>query len=168
MGDPLVISVYGKTPAEKKDILGNINMIFCIGAFFSVVIGGKLSEKFGRRTMVYFYEFLTIVTCLLYVVKDLNVLLVARFFSGWIAASGTITAAICMTEMLPKRLNGMGGAVLYLFVVTFIFLAYVSQNVFSRQQLVGNWREVLAWPVVMTALRLILLPLIFTFFLLDQ
>jgi MFS family permease len=82
IGTALMKNVYKLSSDETNQMLGNINMLFSIGALGSVLLSGHWSEKIGRRKLIIIYDFLNLVTVGLYWVQDLHVLQAFRFFQA--------------------------------------------------------------------------------------
>ena len=160
LGDPLLRDVYKLDSNEIKGTLGNINMLFAIGAFFSVLSSGYVSEQIGRRRLIIVFDVCNVVIIALYYFQDLRVLQVARFLTGWTAAGMGMVSSILITEVIPKKLSGTANSFLFAVMTSFIFLAYIQPNIFSRAEMVSNWRLILCWPIVPLAFKMVFFPII--------
>ena len=160
LGDPLFKDVYKLHPSEAKDILGNVNMLFSIGAVFSVMTSGLIAEKIGRRRLIIVFDVLNLIIIAMYWVKDLKVLQVARFATGWTAAGSGMISAILITELMPKKLSGVANSLLFATMTSFIFVAYIQQNIFSRQQIIERWQVILCWPAIPLAIKAVVFPIL--------
>lgn len=162
LGNPLLTSVYKLNDEEFKQIIGNINMLFPIGAFFATLVSGPIAEKIGRRKLIIIYDFMCVGSIALYWIQDLRVLQVTRFLNGYIAAGSGVIGAITLTELLPKTVSGAANAVLYSTIVIFACAAYIQAKFLSRDTMITHWRIILCWPIIPLFLKAVLLPFFFT------
>ena len=159
IGDIVLRNVYHLDDDDTKKFLGNINMFFSLGGFFSVLVSGPLSERIGRRRLIMTYDMLNLVVIALYSVQNLYVLQAVRFCSGWICAGTGLVSNIFLTEALPKELSGVANTFLYAMTAASIFLAYIQQQIFSKEEIIEKWRLILCWVFVPALMKVIFLPL---------
>ena len=163
IGDIVLRNVYGLDDDGVKQYLGNINMFFSLGGFFSVLVSGPLSERFGRRRLILTYDILNLVVIALYAIQNLYVLQAVRFCSGWICAGTGLVSYVYITESLPKKLSGVANTFLYAVTAASIFLAYMQQQIFTKEQIVEKWRLILCWVFVPALLKALFLPVLFRY-----
>jgi Sugar (and other) transporter len=89
-------------------------MYYTLGAMISVLVSGIFADKFGRIKMLIYLEALSIVVFLLYSVKNMNVLLLARFLSGIVSSQNSTIGMITIKEMMSSKKVSFGGLFLYL------------------------------------------------------
>ena len=156
LSDPIFKGVYGLKDAEIKGLIGNVNMFFGIGSFFSILISGSLAEKIGRRKLLIIYDVGALISACLYLVKDLRVLQLARFLSGFFANGQGIISSILVTETLPKKISGLANSILFGVSTGCLFIAYIQPYIFTREQIIEHWRPILCWPIVFFVIKIAL------------
>ena len=160
LAGPLLTEVLGYDKTKEPEIYDYYNgaffAVFSIGAMIGVFSVGALSNKFGRVPLMFLGEVLALGNAFLYLVKDVRVIIAARFISGIISGLATI-AGIVLSEMLPKSAGGVGNAFGYLFSTSATFTGLVTQNILSRSQMVTYYRELLMATVVLSFVRIIVL-----------
>jgi len=161
MADPLLQDYYHLDPDKDKAdtdfYKGAFNAFFAVGGMLGVFSTGFLANVFGRRFLLYASEFMALANCVLYTIDSLNVLLVARFISGWVSGMASV-GSIIISELLPNEISGYGNASGYIIGVSAMLLAYMTQNVLTRQELVEWHKELLCLPALVSIMRLITLP----------
>ena len=160
IGSILMRDVYGLDKDHSNSMLGNINMFYALGGFFSVLTAGPLSELLGRRKLIIILDISNIFVISLYSIKSLFVLQAVRFFSGWISAGLGMVSNIYITECLPKKLSGVANSTLYACNAAALFFAYIQQKIFTDEQMVANWRLILCWPIIPALFKAIFLPFV--------
>src|SRR3990167_8203643 len=158
MGEPILKDVYGFDATTRKQYIGNINMLFSLGALTAALVSGSISERIGRRRLLIIYDVLSIGMALLYSYQNIWVLHCNRFLSGFLGSGVSMVSTILISELLPKKISGMGNVALFSFFTFCVFVAYVQQNIFSRETLVTHWRYFLSWPAIPLAIKAILVP----------
>ena len=156
MGSPLFKDVYGMNEIEKDNALGDIFMIFSIGGLCGAVAAGKLIEVLGRRWSMIGADIFAVIVIAWYSVKSVAVLYILRFFSGFIAGFSSLASAIIMKELLPKEISGVGNSITTALVTSVVFLAYIQQNIFSRETLVENWKLFMCWPIIPATIKAVI------------
>lgn len=176
LGNPLVERVYNRTGDARDQLVGNINLFFTLGAAISVFISGPLADLVGRIRLILVCEIVAIVTCALYWIESVPVLLGVRFLSGIITGINAGIVPFTLTEMFPSSLTGFGGLFFYFALSSHILLGSFANpicgsesNKDARDQcLARNWRYFLCWPIIIAGLRLFLLISSFKFGVLES
>lgn len=129
LADPLLRNVYNLDPVKDKSTIdtfkGLVNAIFSIGAMIGVFGTGFLSNKLGRRPLLYLCEVFAILNCGIYIIKGLGFLVLARFVSGLISGMSSV-ASIVITEMLPNKVSGFGNASGYILGTFAMLMGYMT------------------------------------------
>lgn len=171
LGTPLVERVYNRTGDAKDDLVGSINLYFTLGAAISVFISGPLADFFGRIRLILFCEVIAVLTCALYWIESVPVLLGVRFLSGIITGINAGIVPVTLTEMFPSSLTGFGGLFFYFALSSHILLGSFANPICGSESdkdarsqcLADNWRYFLCWPIIIAGIRLFLLISSFKF-----
>jgi len=156
MGDPLLTHVYNYDHTTKSEVLGNINMLYGFGALLGASITGNLAETIGRRPLVFIYDFCSIMVVLSYSIKNIHVLYLVRLCSGFFGVGGYMLATVVQAELLPKKIAPFCNGFASLVLATSVFSAYMTQDIFSSEYLVENWRQVFCWTALIGILKIML------------
>mgnify|MGYP002142512415 CR=1 FL=1 len=87
--------------------------------------------------------------------ESIYILQLTRFLSGFVGCCTVMNSAVVMQEVLPKEISGVGNSMISAVKTTSVFVAYIQQNLFSRETLVKHWRIFMCWPLILTFLRTI-------------
>ncbi|GGF53092.1 putative metabolite transport protein YyaJ [Marmoricola endophyticus] len=89
------------------DQIGHINSIGFAGMFLGAIIGGRVSDRIGRRTVllgsVVFYSVFSLATA---AAQDATQMMVLRFLTGLGLQAMTGVLLVYLSEMFPKALRG--------------------------------------------------------------
>ena len=89
------------------DQIGHISSIGFAGMFLGAILGGRLSDRFGRRTVllgaVVFYSVFSLASA---AAQDAQQLMVLRFLTGLGLQAMTGVLLVYLSEMFPKALRG--------------------------------------------------------------
>ena len=163
IGDIILRDVYKLDDDRIQYVLGNINMLYGLGAFFSVLSSGYISERIGRRRLIIIFDLSNIVIISLYYIDHIHVLYTVRFLSGWMCSGLGMITSIYMTESLPKIMSGVGNTFMYTILAFSIFISFIQLQIFSRDDIVLYWRYILCWPIIPYVLKIVLSPIFITF-----
>ncbi len=166
LAGPLLTHVLGIDKAEQPEKFDYYNgafyAVFSVGAMAGVFSVGALSNRFGRVPLMFFGEVLALGNAFLYLVRDVRVIIGARFVSGVISGINPI-AGIVLSELVGKSAAAVGNAFAYFIFTAAVFAGFVTQNVLSKQQMVDHYRELLMATSVISFARIcVLTPLIKT------
>src|SRR5690242_12199324 len=111
---------FFKLTPFQEGLAGASAILGCIpGAMFA----GFLSDRFGRRKVLFLCAILYAVSGLLSAVPaTFNQFLLARFFSGLGIGASSMICPVYIAEMSPKMLRGRLGSLFQLGIVSGIFL----------------------------------------------
>lgn len=104
-----------------------------LGAAFGALFGGRLSDRFGRKSniiglaTIFFFAALGCAFA-----PTIQVLLICRFLLGLAVGGASTTVPVYMSETAPKNLRGTMVAVDNMMVVTGQLLAYVVNTVIAQ------------------------------------
>jgi len=160
LGDPVFRGVYKLPEDNFKVVVGNVNMLFFSGAAVSMLLSGPIAERIGRRTLIIIYDVICLFSISLYAIEDLNILYLARFLNGLSGCGTQLVSAIYVTEVMPKSIGAVANTFMFAVSTTCVFLAYIQQNIFSRDFMIANWRYILCWPAVVIFFKVILMPIV--------
>lgn len=149
--------------SAQEGIAGASAILGCIpGAMFA----GFLSDRFGRRKVLFLCAILYAISGLLSAIpRTFTEFLVARFISGLGIGASSMICPVYIAEMAPKAWRGRFGSMFQLGIVTGIFLTLFIN---ARIQGLGNetwntttgWRWMLGAEVAPAVLLLLLLVLV--------
>ena len=159
---PMLTGDFGYDKEKDENILntysGLVNMIFCLGAMVGVLGSGYLSDKFGRRPILYAGEIIALIGLVPSLFAHVVPLMISRGISGVVTGVNSSMFSVIMTEVLPNKVSGFGNSFSYLAITVAILLAFVTQNIFSFNTISKNWRIFYVWPLIISIIRLILFP----------
>ena len=96
----------------------------------------------------------------LYLIKNINVVLAARFLSGVLSGLYSSIGPVMMVELLPNSVCGFGNAFGYTFLTFAILVSYSTPYVFSEAFMRDYCTHLLAFPSVIGALKFFLTPML--------
>ena len=109
------------TPLEE----GAIGGVLTIGAAFGALIGGRLSDKFGRRHNIIMLAILFIIGALGNTFSpNVWIMYIFRLILGLAVGGASATVPVFLAESAPKRIRGSIVAVDQLMIVTGQLLAF--------------------------------------------
>lgn len=104
---------------------GMVGGLLAIGAAFGAIIGGRLSDRYGRRHNILMLAIIFIVGTVGCVISpNVWVLYPFRFILGWAVGGASSTVPIYLSETAPKRIRGPLIAMDQFMIVTGQLLAY--------------------------------------------
>jgi len=160
LSEPVFKGVYGLSPAQIKQTVGNVNMLFSLGALTATLVSGPISENIGRKRLVILYDIGAFATACSYWFKDLLLLQVLRFLGGFFGAGAGVVSAILITEIIPKKQSGVANTSLFAAMTGMITVAYIQQNIFTQSQILQYWQYILCWPAIFILLKVLLMPIV--------
>ncbi len=136
---------------------GFVTGALMVGCLFGALLGGRLSDKYGRKLML-------IISAVLlglsaggcgFLSHSASALVIYRFIGG--LGVGVLSAVIptYITEISPAELRGTFVSFYQLFVVVGILVAYCANLFFSSYEM--NWHLMLGLPLVFAILDIVLL-----------
>ena len=162
LAEPILTEVFKLDREKDKTTIifyqGAFNSVFSIGCVVGVLSLGLLADIFGRVPLLYFFEVFSIVNSFVYRIENLNAILLARFLTGVIVGTAPL-GGIITSELLPNNISGFGNALSYLIGTASMLLAFITQNIFSRDTLVRNYKELLMACSIVSLVRIILLKI---------
>lgn len=135
---------------------GFVTSAIMIGCLIGALVGGGMSDKHGRKPMLFISAILLIISALGCAFANSAVVLIVFRLVGGLGV-GVLSAVIptYISEISPSRLRGTFVSFYQLFVVIGILVAYCANYGFAGQAL--NWRLMLGLPSVIALLSIILL-----------
>lgn len=136
---------------------GFVTGALMVGCLFGSLLGGRLSDKYGRKLML-------IISAVLlglsaggcgFLSHSASALVIYRFIGG--LGVGVLSAVIptYITEISPAELRGTFVSFYQLFVVVGILVAYCANLFFSSYEM--NWHLMLGLPLAFAILDIVLL-----------
>ncbi|MCU1405161.1 MAG: iolT [Glaciihabitans sp.] len=134
---------FGLTPFTE----GVVTSILLLGAAVGALVGGRLSDRFGRRSNIMLLAVLFLVGaagCVF--APNLEVMVVARFILGLAVGGASVTVPVYLAEIAPTERRGGIVSRNELMIVIGQFSAFVINavigNVWGEHE--GVWRYMLA------------------------
>ena len=158
--DPLLTEVFQLDKTADAQLIdhyhGAFYAMFALGAMTGVVCVGFFANKIGRVPLLFLGEALSLANSFLYLVKNVQVIIAARFLSGLVAGMAQV-AGIILAELLPKRIGGYGNALGYVILTTGMLTAYTTQNFMTKSLIVEYYKELLIATSSVSFIRVIIL-----------
>ncbi|OGT51065.1 MAG: MFS transporter [Gammaproteobacteria bacterium RIFCSPHIGHO2_12_FULL_42_13] len=115
-------------------VVGSVLIGACIGA----LLGGRLTDNFGRKAMLIFDALLFIIgTIVTACALSITILIVGRMAVGVAIGIASFTAPLYISEIAPKRHRGALVSLNQLAIATGIFISYLVDYHFSHTE---SWR----------------------------
>lgn len=132
-------------------VLAAVNSIFFVGCMVGAIVGGVVSDRFGRRPVVVWGSIASLVAMLLSAAAP-NLLLYAwlRLLIGGVTAAVDVAAFTLATEWVPRGWRASASALLFSCAGA-AQLALVLQSVLGAQIHLSGWRFSTAAAACMTA-----------------
>lgn len=112
---------------------GLVGATLAIGAAFGAIIGGRLSDRYGRRHNILLLALIFIVGTLGCTFSpNIPVLLLFRFILGWAVGGASATVPIYLSESAPTRVRGPLVALDQFMIVFGQLLAYSMNAMLAR------------------------------------
>lgn len=161
LGDIMLKQVYGFESDKDVELYsGLLNTFFSVGALAGVMVSGNLVDRFGRRPSMIATDIVVMACAGLYLIKNINVVLAARFLSGVLSGLYSSIGPVMMVELLPNSVCGFGNAFGYTFLTFAILVAYCTPYVFSPEMMRDYCTYLLAFPSFIGALKFFLTPML--------
>ena len=136
--------------------LGSVVGILTIGCLFGALTGGRFSDTYGRKRVMFLSAFLFIVSSLGCALSpDAVWLMLFRLVSGFGVGMISAVAPVYISEISPARLRGTLVSYNQLAVVIGILIAYLVDYLLLNQE--NNWRMMLGFPFIFSIVYLFLL-----------
>lgn len=112
---------------------GLVGATLAIGAAFGAIIGGRLSDRYGRRHNILLLALVFIVGTLGCTFSpNIPILLLFRFILGWAVGGASATVPIYLSESAPTRVRGPLVALDQFMIVFGQLLAYSMNAMLAR------------------------------------
>lgn len=112
---------------------GLIGGILLVGCAFGALIGGRLSDRFGRRHNIMLLAVLFFIGALMVAgAPSLAVMYIARFVLGLAVGGASATVPVYLAETAPKRIRGTIVAIDQLMIVTGQLSAFVANAIINQ------------------------------------
>jgi len=126
-----------------------------IGAFIGAIIGGPISDKFGRKKIVLSSAILFVISAIgLASSPTINWLIIWRFIVGFAIGVSSATAPLYIAELSPRSMRGALVSLNQLFITIGILIAYMAGLAFSHIQ---GWREMFLIAAIPAAVQFFVL-----------
>lgn len=159
---PMLTGSFGYDKTKDENLLntyfGLVNLFFCLGAMIGVLVSGYLSDKFGRRPILYSGEIIALIGLVPSIFAHIAPLLISRIINGVVTGINSSMFSVIMAEMLPNKVCGFGNSFSYMAITIGILMAYLTLNIFSFDTLRDYWRIFVLWPLAVSVTRLVLFP----------
>jgi sugar porter (SP) family MFS transporter len=135
---------------------GFVTSAILVGCLFGALLGGRWSDKFGRKRIM-------VVSCVLLLLSaigcalspDATILIISRFIGG--LGVGILSAVVptYVSELSPARMRGTLVSFYQMAVVVGILIAYSADYMLLDTH--GNWRLMLGLPLPFACIYILLL-----------
>lgn len=163
LGKVLTKEVYKMEDDAGKKRIGDLGSLHSIGGFFSIILTGFFTSIFGRVKLLIGLELLMTISCFLHRIESMELLLVLRFFDGFLGALNFSIIPSLIKELLPERLGPVGGNLTYTLLVAFLLLASLTNYIFGGYEgLTKNWKLAISLPGYLGIVRFFMLIVLFS------
>lgn len=139
--------------------MGLVTGIIMIGCLIGALLGGRCSDKYGRKKTMLFSALILIAAALWCFLADNTAsLVVARFVCGCGMGVLSVVIPIYISEISPAKWRGTFVSFYQLFIVIGILGAYCAD--FWMSDWDGNWRWMLGLPLPFAILNIAMLSFI--------
>jgi major inositol transporter-like SP family MFS transporter len=141
MAHPVAAGGLGLTAAQE----GMIGGLLLVGAAFGALLGGRLSDRFGRRRMIVYLAVVFLFGALgTAFAPSMVVMYPFRFFLGLAVGGASTTVPVYLAETAPKKLRGTLVAIDQVMIVTGQLLAFaVNAIIANTVESSSAWRIML-------------------------
>ena len=155
LAKPLTKGVYGMNKDDQKTYTGYFGSLFSLGAMVSVALSGYLTKSIGRVKLCLVTDIACILHALAYSIESIPVLLLMRFFSGFIGGVALVVNPIISKELFPPQIAPLGGTMSFTVICTFLVVAALTNPIFGGEEgLTKHYRIVLLLPAFLNLLRI--------------
>lgn len=113
--------VFTDKTASEISLIASI-MIF--GAAFGAFPSGFISNKLGRRRLLFFGDFILIIGTIFTTIESYPLVILGRFVQGIIIGMNSTIGPLYLIEMAPKEMRGAAGTFNFLIMNSAIVVAY--------------------------------------------
>jgi sugar porter (SP) family MFS transporter len=155
-GAEQIIQKLWHLDAVKHGLTVSISLI---GTIVGAVLAGRLADRYGRKSILYFVAILYLLSalgCALASVWELFLLF--RLFGGIAVGISSVVGPVYTSEIAPAKDRGKLTGTFQIMIVTGIFTAYLTNFLFMGET--GSWRYMLGIMALPAALFILLLKYI--------
>lgn len=155
-GAEQIIQKLWHLDAVKHGLTVSISLI---GTIVGAVLAGRLADRYGRKSILYFVAILYLLSalgCALASVWELFLLF--RLFGGIAVGISSVVGPVYTSEIAPANDRGKLTGTFQIMIVTGIFTAYLTNFLFMGET--GSWRYMLGIMALPAALFILLLKYI--------
>ena len=155
-GAEQIIQKLWQLDAIKHGLTVSISLI---GTILGVIVAGRLADRYGRKSILYFVAILYLLSalgCALASVWELFLLF--RLFGGIAVGISSVVGPVYTSEIAPANDRGKLTGTFQIMIVTGIFTAYLTNFLFMGET--GSWRYMLGIMALPAALFILLLKYI--------
>lgn len=136
-----------------NDLLeGMVVSMLLLGAIFGSAVSGTLSDKWGRRPVVFVLSIIFIVGSLASAFSvNVTMLIISRIILGLAVGGASVLVPVYLSEMAPTKIRGALGTLNNLMIVVGVLVAYLVNYLFAP---IEGWRWMIGLASVPSALLL--------------
>ena len=125
---------------EQSQILGNINLFFCIGCMIGAFTGGYFAGWFGKVSSILIIELIRIIVYVGYFFcpQSLWILYITRVLCGFTVGNFNTICPATNKDLLPKSVQSFGGVMFYGGITTGILMTSLFGSFIDADVLENN------------------------------
>lgn len=139
--------------------LGFVVSILTIGCLLGALLGGRFSDRLGRKKVMFFSAAMFIISSIGCAFSSgMYGLMIFRLIGGFGVGMISAVVPVYISEISPARLRGTLVSYNQLAVVIGILIAYIVDYVLLNHD--NNWRMMLGFPLIFSIVYLLLLMIL--------
>ncbi|KFZ05695.1 hypothetical protein V501_08116 [Pseudogymnoascus sp. VKM F-4519 (FW-2642)] len=152
-----LVNEQGEETPDAPSLIGSINGAFQAGAFFGVLCGGLVLDRWGRKAGIIYCAILSIIgNTMCCAAQNVPMFIVFRFVSGggsWAFLSST---SVYVSELAPPKFRGFfTGMIGVAICIGFALSGYLGLAFYSTDDLAAQWRGTLGLGLIFPVFMLI-------------
>ncbi|KAL4431863.1 hypothetical protein ABPG74_012675 [Tetrahymena malaccensis] len=158
-----VFVVYGVKESQHNLYSSLLSATIPFGAIFGAILPGSLLSHSSRKYSMIFSDIIATIVAFLSLIDDINILVLSRFFAGFILGLNSSLVLKYTNEITPISLTGTMGIVCSIAITFGILVASINGQFFSENPNKDDIYIyfVLIFPIIFSISRPILLLVFF-------
>ncbi|EAR90159.2 MFS transporter (macronuclear) [Tetrahymena thermophila SB210] len=158
-----IFIVFDVKHSQQNFYSSMIDSAIPFGAVFGALLSGKIQDFVSRKNSLILADIFGIITGLLCLFKNINLLVIARLFAGFVTGLNTSLVPKYIQEITPLSLVGVMGIFFTTSLNFGIVLANLNGQFFNEFPIPEDtyWYYVFFFPLLINITRMVLLQLFF-------